>query len=294
MTPLSTGGRFESRLVEVGTEGDVSVRLHTTSMGIGAGKPAVMLLHGFPQCSYLWREQMRVLARAGYFAIAPDLRGYNLSDKPMAMRSYRMGRLVADVRGLMCAYSLSRIHLVGHDLGGVLAWVFAARHPELLGRLVIINAPHPHRFRELLMTWGQARRSWYVFYFQLPRLPERSLVKRGMLGRIFAGTSTKPQVFTPEDVAFYEQALARPGAATAALNWYRASFHYGFGFTPRVETPTLLLWGDKDRALASENTERLDPWVSNLTVRHFCEASHWLIEEEPAAVSRELLEFLRS
>ena len=161
---------------EDGWSDGAGVRLHHVSAGRG---PLVLLLHGFPDFWYGWRRQLPALAAAGFRAVAPDLRGYNLSERPARVADYRIERLADDVAALVRALGADRAHVVGHDWGGLIAWQLAMRHPQVVDRLAILNAPHPARFRRLLLDPRQGLRSWYVAFFQLPWLPERVLGANG-------------------------------------------------------------------------------------------------------------------
>jgi pimeloyl-ACP methyl ester carboxylesterase len=271
------------------------VRLHYVEAGDG---PPVLLLHGFPQFWYCWRHQIPALAAAGFRALAPDLRGYNLSERPPAVGDYRIEKLVDDVAGLIRHAGRERAIIIGHDWGGAVAWAVAMRCPELVKRLVVINAPHPAAFTRELRTAVQLRRSWYIFFFQLPWLPE-SLVRRGNfagLEQTFRHDPVRPGTFTEEDIRLYKEALARPGALTAMLNWYRALGRRGLRSKDvrPVTAPTLLVWGERDRYLGPRLSEGIEQWVPNLRVERLPDASHWVPEEWPQRVNRLLIEFLQS
>jgi pimeloyl-ACP methyl ester carboxylesterase len=272
------------------------VRLHYVEAGDG---PPVVLLHGFPEFWYSWRHQLPALAAAGFRAIAPDQRGYNLSDRPPGVSNYRVEHLVGDVAGLICSVAGGRAAVVGHDWGGAIAWALAMRHPELVDRLVILNAPHPATYLRELRTVGQMLRSWYVFFFQLPGLPEWAFRRNdfALLKRMLRRDPVRPDVFSEEDIRLYKEALARPGALTATINWYRAVLRGGLRRARKdvrpVAMPTLLIWGEQDRYLGPRLTEGLEPWVHNLRVERFPDASHWVHAEWPERVNRLLAEFLR-
>ena len=283
------------------------VRLHTVEAGEG---PLVLCLHGFPEFWYAWREQIPALAEAGYHVVAPDLRGYNRSEKPPGLASYRIGELVRDIRDLIEAFG-DRAHVVGHDWGGVIAWELAARHPELVDRLAILNAPHPTAFRRELRTADQLRRSWYAFFFQLPLLPELAfslgdyrLVESAMRD------APLPGAFSNRDVERYETALARAGALSAAIDYYRATGRGTLRDLPnrvlpgresdpewvwtggRIDAETLLIWGMNDVALSPRLTEGLVEWAPNVRVERFEEATHWVQADRPAEVNDLLIDFL--
>jgi pimeloyl-ACP methyl ester carboxylesterase len=272
------------------------VSLHVAEAGAG---PAVVLLHGFPVFWYSWARQMEALAGAGFRAIAPDLRGYNLSDKPAGVAAYRLSLLVGDVAALIEQEAEGRAVVVGHDWGGALAWKLAMDRPELVERLVILNAPYPAAFRRELSNPAQWLRSWYIAFFQLPYLPERWLAAGNfaLLDRMFRREPVRPGTFTPHDIALYKAALARPGALTAAINWYRALVrHPGdlHAAARPIAAPTLLIWGESDPYLGVGMTEDLDRWVPGIRVVRFPDAGHWIHNEAPERVNSLLLGFLHT
>jgi pimeloyl-ACP methyl ester carboxylesterase len=271
------------------------VRLHYVEAGTG---PPVLLLHGFPEFWYSWRHQLPALAAAGFRALAPDLRGYNESDKPAGVASYRLEHLRADVLGLIRHLGAERVALVGHDWGGVVAWDVAIHAPEAVDKLVVLNAPHPAAFRRDLKRPGQLLRSWYVFFFQLPRLPEWSLRRRGFAAveRMFRRQPARPDAFTDDDIWEYKRALARPGALTAALNYYRAAPRTAgeaLRGLRQVQAPTLLVWGERDPYLGPHLTRGLEPWVPDLRVERLPGVSHWVQNDAPERVNALLADFLR-
>jgi len=272
------------------------IRLHWVEAGEG---PLVLLLHGFPEHWLAWRKQLPALAAAGFRAVAPDLRGYNLSEKPRGVSSYRIDLLCGDVANLVRHLGYERTFLVGHDWGGAIAWCVPAFHPGLVERLAILNAPHPVLMKRKLATLAQARRSSYIFFFQLPWLPERSLTRRraGFLKMMLKRDPATPGAFTPEEIEAYREAFLRPGAATAAINYYRAAFRSRTrvpGLRRSLAgVPTLVLWGEDDRYLGTELLDGLDALVPDLRVLRIPGASHWLPADAPGRVNAELIAFLR-
>ena len=273
------------------------VRLHYVEYGKG---PLILLLHGFPECWYAWRYQLPALAEAGYRVVAPDLRGYNLSDKPRGVDAYRLECLVGDVTALIRALGEERAAVVGHDWGGVIAWQLAMSEPQVVSKVIILNAPHPQRYLEALKTPGQLLRSWYVLFFQLPWLPEliiRSFDFAGLRQRLLKEPA-HPDAFDEASVKVYQQALAQPGALTAAINYYRAGFRSllrGLRQTIRpIEIPALVIWGEQDRYLGTDLLNGLDSWVKHLTVDRIPDASHWVQAEVPDRVNERIIRFLRS
>jgi epoxide hydrolase 4 len=281
---------------EIGTHRRVfvnGVSLHVVEAGQG---PPVVMLHGFPEFWYSWRHQLPALADAGFRAIAPDLRGYNESDKPPGVASYRSAKLVGDVAGLIEDLRSGPAVLVGHDWGGVIAWLLVMRRPDLVRGLAVLNAPHPATFLRELPHARQLLRSWYMFFFQLPWLPEALLRFQnfGMLGHTFRAQPRHSGAFTPADVRRYKQALARPGALTAAINYYRAAFRYRReaeqGFRP-VRGPALVIWGDRDSYLNPHVLDGLPAWAPDAQLVRLPNASHWVQNDEPETVNRLLVEF---
>jgi pimeloyl-ACP methyl ester carboxylesterase len=257
----------------------------------------VVLLHGFPQSSYEWRHQIPALA-GRYRVVAPDLRGYGESSKPTGISAYRSTVLADDIVGLIRAFGADRAHVVGHDWGGAIALTLALEHPEVLGRLVVINCPHPAAMaRALRSDPRQLARSWYVFAFQLRWLPERQLTRPGAISSALRRSARDPGAFAEADLAEYERAFARPHVARAALAYYRAAFRdrirgRGVGTGRRIEAPTLVIWGEEDLALGKGLTFGMERYFSGpFAIRYVPGCGHWVPEERPAQTSEWLLEF---
>ncbi len=271
------------------------IHLHVVQAGPKSGVP-VLLLHGFPEFWYGWKNQIPALAEAGCRVIVPDQRGYNLSDKPKGVKNYRLEELVKDTLGLMDALEYEKVNLVGHDWGAVVAWTLAILHPQRLQRLGILNVPHPAVMRRFLTRdLEQIRRSWYIFFFQLPWLPERFLAAedwRGAAGALRG--SGKIHTFSREDIAKYKEAWSQPGAMTAMLNWYRALFRHmpQLPREPRVRVPTLMMWGMKDAALSHRMARPSMDYVDEGSLILFPEATHWVQHDEAEAVNHYLLDFI--
>jgi pimeloyl-ACP methyl ester carboxylesterase len=256
----------------------------------GEGERLALCLHGFPECWYSWRHQLPLLASLGYRAWAPDLRGYGSSSRPEGIGSYAIEHLMDDVAGLIDASGARETLLIGHDWGAAIAWFFAMRQVRPLERLVIMNVPHPGSMR---FTWRQLLRSWYVFFFQLPWLPELALRSRDyrMITEAFRGMAIDKSRFPDEVLEVYRQNAALPGAATAMLNYYRAMVRGGgarrqraLGL-PLIETPTLMVWGTEDSALGIETTHGTHGFVKDLTIRYLPNVSHWVQQEAPEVVN---------
>jgi pimeloyl-ACP methyl ester carboxylesterase len=261
----------------------------------------VLLLHGFPELCLSWRHQLPALAAAGFRAVAPDLRGYGRSggrEGPFDLRT-----LAADVAGMVEALGYPRAAVVGHDWGGAAAWGAAGYQPQAVERLAVLNCPHPTVLkRELLRNPRQLLRSWYMFFFLIPRLPEWLVTRNGAVevGRMLRGGSYVRAAFPWEDTAPYREAFLQPGAARAALGYYRASFRRRPPGAPRprpIRVPTLVVWGARDRFLCRETIapEKMARFFAGAgpEVRFIEEAGHFVQNEAPEAVNRELLAFLR-
>ncbi len=303
------------------------IRLHVVQEGPADGQ-LLILLHGFPEFWYGWRKQIPALAAAGYRVWAPDQRGYNLSDKPHGIAAYNLDAIAADVVGLIDAAGREKAFLVGHDWGGAAAWWVAARYPQRLEKLVVMNAPYGSVMtKSLSRDWAQRRKSWYMFFFQLPWLPE--LVSHRRNWRMLTGmllSSSIRGTFSKAELEEYRQAWSRPGAYVGMLNWYRAMMrarpaplpsqtlptppttrgavaepHGGVAATgdgvpakQPISMPTLLLWGAQDRFLGRELAEASIKKCSRGQLVFLEDATHWLHHEQPERVNALIHEFLSS
>jgi len=278
------------------------VRLHYATAGTGR---LMLFLHGFPEFWRAWQQPLEHFGARGWRALAPDLRGYNLSDKPAGVEQYKAKTLIADVARLAARFSAEPFVLVAHDWGGALAWGLAIAHPKLLSHLVIVNAPHPYTFwRELAHNPAQQQASDYMLLLRDAKA-ERVLSENGYarLGRMVFDESGG--AFSAEDRAAYREAWAQPGALTGGLNYYRASPLYPpsaadpgaarLALRPQdfvVRVPTLVLWGERDRALLLGCLDGLEQCVPDLVVRRVPGASHWIVHEQPALVCSEIERFI--
>ncbi len=274
---------------------DLDVRLHYVEAGEG---PLVILLHGFPDFWYSWRYQIPALVGAGYRVVAPDMRGYNLSDKPREVASYRAAAVAADVAGLIHACGAERAVVVGHDWGAGVAWQFAMLYSAMVERLAILNVPHPLRMLRALATPRQLLKSWYMFFFQLPWLPEAA-IRAGnylLLRQVLRTDPVRRDAFTSVDIERYVAAAAQPGALTGSINYYRALFRQNpqaaISQIRRIDAPVLVIWGEQDRYLGSELAQPDPRWVPQARVERLPNASHWVHLDQPEEVNRLLLEFL--
>ncbi|MGA8305421.1 MAG: alpha/beta hydrolase [Candidatus Acidiferrales bacterium] len=277
----------------------------------GAGAKLIVFLHGFPEFWYAWRKQLEEFGR-DFIAVAPDMRGYNLSSKPAAVEEYDIGKLVGDVRGLVehlaAAHHLgaARCVLVGHDWGGVVAWATAMACPEIVERLVIINAPHPKIFeRELRENPKQQEASQYMLVFRSPQAEAiMSTNNFAMMQETILGEGMRQGYISEADRKAYVEAWSQPGALTGGLNYYRAAEvgpggggHEAFKAkhpvaSLEVKMPTLVIWGEKDPYILTDNLNGLERYVPKLTVERIPEATHWVVHEKSARVNELIREFL--
>ncbi len=259
--------------------------------------PVVVLLHGFPEFCYGWRRQIEPLAFAGFRVIVPDQRGYNLSSKPSGVAAYALTELVSDVIAIADQLGREKIFLAGHDWGAVVAWGTALLHPQRLAKLAVLNVPHPSVMRKFLSTRPrQLLRSWYMFFFQLPWLPEALFSAFNFrIGSQALLRSSRPGTFSAEDLAQYHVAWSQPGALTGMINWYRALFRDRVKFSDKiVRVPTRILWGERDAFLLAEMAHESVRYCTNAELFTFANATHWLQHEEAARVSELLIDFFRA
>jgi len=271
------------------------IRMHYVTQGSG---PLIVLLHGFPEFWYSWRYQIPFLAEHGYAVVAPDLRGYNDTDKPR--KGYDVPTLLKDIEGLIKGLGQEQAIIVGHDWGGILAWHFAIHYPHMTSHLIAMNAPHPYAMQREFRTLKQLRKGWYIFAFQIPWLPEALLLRNhaNEIGRMLNGAALQKAVFPREVTAIYQEAMSKPGAMTASLNYYRQLFRRlpppATRENTHVSAPTLLIWGEQDIALGIELTYNLEPWVDHIEVKYLPDSGHWVQQEQPDKVNQLMLDFLQS
>jgi len=272
-----------------------AIELQAVASGPQDG-PVVVLLHGFPEFWYSWHKQIEPLATAGFRVIVPDQRGYNLSSKPRGVASYSLPKLVADVIALADQLGQQKIYLAGHDWGAMVAWSAAILHPERIAKLAVLNVPHPSVMRRYLMTQPrQLLRSWYMFFFQLPWLPELIFSSFNFhIGTRSLVSSSRAGTFTQEDLDQYRAAWSQPGALTGMINWYRALLRAPARFfNPAVTAPTRIIWGQRDRFLLAEMAHDSLKYCANGELFTIADATHWVQHEEPARVSELLIEFFQ-
>jgi pimeloyl-ACP methyl ester carboxylesterase len=281
---MSEASEPSSRFID----GD-GIRLHAKTLGPRDG-PLVLLLHGFPARWSTWRAQMRALADAGFFVVAPDLRGVGESEKPPGVDAYSVLRFVDDVAAIIRGLDRERAFVAGHDFGGGVAWATAMSRPELVTRLCTINSIHPVGIEKQMRRWAQIKKSWYVFFFLLPRLPEWWLSRNDFR---FVKRSLMDDGLTAESVDDVIAGLRHEGAMHATVDWYRASFRdvAKKRFVPaKVDAPMLSIWGDRERHFVPELAEPPADFVPNARVAHVPDGGHWVHHEAPEKVSALLIE----
>lgn len=263
----------------------------------GEGPDVALCLHGFPESRFSWRFQLPFLAAQGWRVVAPDLRGYGGSSRPDGKAAYRVDHLVDDVVGMFAALQPRRKLLVAHDWGAVIAWLVAMRRAVDLDGLVIMNVPHPTVFRDLVSHyWPQRLKSWYVLFFQLPWLPEWLLRQNRAEGiaKAFLDMAVDKAMFPPDVLEEYRRNALIPGALTAMINYYRANLGILDETAAPIDIPTLMLWGEEDKALDVKLTEGYGPHVRDFTLVRFPNVSHWVQQEAPVPVNTAMLEWLRA
>jgi pimeloyl-ACP methyl ester carboxylesterase len=265
----------------------------------GEGKRLAICLHGFPEHSFSWRYQLPMLAEMGYQAWAPNLRGYGNSSRPEGVSAYSIENLMEDVAQLIDASGCTEVTLLAHDWGAAIAWLFAIRQIRELQHLVICNVPHPQAMlRDFKLSL--LKKSWYVFFFQIPGLPEKIFLRdqgKGM-AEVMRSSAVDKSRFPDEVGEVYRRNAMQPGALSAMINYYRAFLRGGgakrqrdLGY-PIIETPTLMVWGEDDVALTKETTYGTEDFVRDFTIRYLPHVSHWVQQEQPEVVNAMIRAFL--
>ena len=272
-----------------------AVRLHYATAG--DGEKLVILLHGFPESWYSWRHQIQALSDE-YTIVAPDMRGYNLSDKPENISDYRIDKLVDDVTGLIDHFKRQNAAVIGHDWGAAVAWAIAERHPEYLWKLGALQVPPIPVWRKNL-TFRQLLASWYMFFFQIPFLPEYlfKLNDYAALENALRNTTLEKGVFTDADIAAYKNAWREPFALTAMVNYYRANILGRFfgksDINKKITVPTVFIYGEHDQAILPETVKGVGEMINAPYQEfHVPTSAHWIQQEASEAVTEILREFL--
>jgi len=271
------------------------IRLHVAEAGPAEGR-VVLLLHGFPEFWYGWRRQIGALAEAGYRVVAPDQRGYNLSDRPHGIAAYDIDALAQDILDLAAGLGQEKLVLVGHDWGATVAWWIASHHSDRLERFVALAAPHPAVWMDAIRNHpAQRKKSWYVKALRLPWLPEL-LLRQGNFKALAAALcdAQRAHACSAADLETYRGAWAIPGALTAMVNWYRAFQRRRWKVDDecRIKAPGLVIWGNHDRYGVPALAERSIALCERASAVYL-DASHWVQHDEPERVNHLLLEFLR-
>jgi len=274
------------------------INLHYVTAGEGE---LVILLHGFPEFWYGWKNQIPALAKH-YKVVAVDMRGYNESDKPEGVKNYTSKIIASDIVDLIHFFNESKAHIIGHDWGGGIAWALAQQFPQSVNKLIVLNCPLPQvMLKQFFTNFTQLKKSWYMFFFQLPYLPEKYISRdlRTFFYRGLRGWTHNKNAFSKEDIEEYVCAFQKPGAITAALNYYRAAFREGTKSENRknstIEADTLVIWGEDDKALGKELTFGMEQYFKNhFEIKYISNCSHWVQHEYPELVNGYILDFLQS
>ena len=271
-----------------------NIKLHTALAGPTDGEP-VILLHGFPEAWFGWENQIEPLANAGFRVIVPDQRGYNLSDKPAGVENYSTRALIKDILGLAKTLRMENFHLAGHDWGAIVAWSLAMTVPRRIKRLAIANVPHPSVFTSYLRSHpSQMIKSWYAMFFQLPGFPERFVKAANWKFLI----SAMPDYWDENQYNRYRAAWGQPGAITAMINWYRASFGGSSSKAVsrsinKINPKTLIIWGKKDPHLSHQMAPMSLEYCQDGKLVYFEDATHWVQHDKPEEVSQLLIDHFK-
>lgn len=274
------------------------VRLHYVKEG--SGDSLVIMLHGWPEFWYSWRHQITAL-KSKFTVVAPDLRGFNLSGKPDGIKSYTQEEVAKDIVALIGHLGFKKAVVVGHDWGGAIAWHIALNYPDLVEKFVVMNCPHPAIFiKNIKSNPSQLLRSWYMFFFQLPYVPELAMnfdLKRFFV-KAFRDWSYHKENFSDVILEKYVEAYQQKGALTGGINYYRANIravreekqHQN----RKVTAPTLMIWGEGDKALGTELIDGTEKYIDNsFKVHRIKECSHWVQNDCWEEVNSVLLDFLQ-
>jgi pimeloyl-ACP methyl ester carboxylesterase len=271
------------------------VKLHYAAAG--EGDKLVVLLHGFPEFWYSWRHQIAALSDE-YTVVAPDMRGYNLSDKPLRVADYSIDKLVDDTTGLIRHLSFEKAAIVGHDWGAIVAWAVARNQPEYVSKLCAMQVPPTEIWRKN-QTFKQFLASWYMFFFQIPALPEWLLSRNDftLLANDLKTSTVEPDVFTDEDIAQYKKSWREDRALSSALNYYRANVFQrifaGDAADAKIKVPTLFIYGERDQAVLPSSVEGISATVdAPYSEIRIPDAGHWVQQEASEIVANSLREFL--
>ena len=272
------------------------VKLHYIQEG--NGDKVIFLLHGWPEFWYSWRYQIPALAEQGFKVIAPDLRGFNLSDKPKGVAAYSLENVGKDIAQFIDKLGIEKAHIVGHDWGGALAWHMGLHYPEKVDKLAILNSPYPAIFlKNLRSNPSQFFKSWYMLFFQIPFLPE-FLLKLNLnffFKRALRDWAYNKDAFSDEVIEEFAKAYAHKGAMQSSINYYRAGLRFSSAKREKgrkIQSPTLMIWGENDKALGKELTEGTVNYIENsFDLKFIPQCSHWVQQDAPDLVNKYLVEF---
>ncbi|XP_041361319.1 epoxide hydrolase 4-like [Gigantopelta aegis] len=272
------------------------VKIHYVASG-DEGKPLMLFVHGFPEFWYSWRHQIKEFQK-DYRVVAIDQRGYGDSDHPSGVGNYRREKLAGDLKQMIPALGYSSCILVGHDWGGVIAWVFASLHPDMVTRLIVMNAPHPLGFQKYIRSHiGQLKKSWYIFFFQVPIISEFFFEMNDMK-YLELSLAKKPLglcvgSMSNSDIEAYKYAFSKSGFS-GPINYYRASLRYKLVRMNRLQMPVLIIWGCQDQALDRGIADASSHYCDNVTMKFLDESSHYVQMDQPDLVNKCMRDFLKS
>lgn len=261
----------------------------------------VLLLHGFPEFWYSWVKVIPLLDKH-FKVVAPDLRGYGQSDKPQKVNDYNFRILSNDIAEIIKTLGYEKAIIVGHDWGGGVAWEFAKLYPEMTEKLIVLNCPPAIRLQNAILTnWKQFKMSWYIFFFQLPFIPEWYMHKnlKNIFWRMLRGWSINKNAFQKEDIEQYEKAFANRSDFTGPLNYYRAALRAlidkDFRTIPQYNMDTLIIWGEADKALGKWLIDDLEKYFTQkFEIKYIPNCSHWVQQEQPELVAQYILSFTKN
>ncbi|UJR37562.1 hypothetical protein I4U23_030263 [Adineta vaga] len=282
----------EHKMIKLKSSG---VTLHYVSKGT-SDKPLMLFVHGFPECWYTWRYQMKYFSEK-YRVVAIDQRGYGLSSKPSSISDYKVELLARDVADVIEQLGYKSCVLVGHDWGAIVSWTVAMLYPTLINKLVIMNVPHPKAF-EANLSFRQLRRSWYMFFYQTPFIPELlfqsndfEIFKQVFLGKPMGLINQNN--LTRDDLEVFKYTFAQEGTAHAAINYYRALFrNQKEELQKRIIVPVLIVWGCQDGAIGEELADASTKYCSDVRLKKIRDASHWVQQDVPDEVNKYMEAFL--
>ena len=277
------------------------IRMHYATAGNG---PLIVFLHGFPEFWYSWRYQLQFFAKH-FEVVAPDLRGYGDTEKPQEISEYKIDKLVKDIVELIHSLGKERAIIVGHDWGGIVGWSIAMIAPNVVEKLIIMNAPHPALYQiNAFRNLAQMQKSWYIFFFLLQRAPEKILSANDFefLKHMFELSIRRKDRFTQSDIKHYASSWSKEGGVSGGINYYRANLGADFWESivqsipfPKIKTPTLLIWGEDDLFLGKELTQNIEAFIeAPFSLKFISECGHWVQQEAPTEVNQIMNEFIRA